>query len=132
MATEHEPDIMHAMRAQNPWWDGRRVPEALAGSFHRRDFYTLRRCLENEEVLAIVGPRQVEKTTLMCQLLRELIRAGVDPREILYFSFDYPYALQTLERPLSDILKVYHRYVLADPLARDPGGPTCSLTRSPG
>ena len=40
------------------------------------------------QIVAVVGMRRTGKTTLMFQVIDDLIKGGVDPKNILYFSFD--------------------------------------------
>jgi predicted AAA+ superfamily ATPase len=44
--------------------------------------------LEKDIVSAVIGPRQVGKTTLLRQLTEELVLSGVPRRNILFFNFD--------------------------------------------
>jgi len=70
---------------QNPQWSNEKqvLPE-----FKRYLFPFLMKNLANKMILSITGMRRVGKSVLMKQIARELMASGVDPREILYFSFD--------------------------------------------
>ncbi len=50
------------------------------------------------------------KTTILFQLIHELIKKGIDPRRILYLFLDHP-ALQ--EFSLEEILEIYRNNVYA-------------------
>ncbi|MFQ6129063.1 MAG: ATP-binding protein [Thermoplasmata archaeon] len=115
MALRDEMGLTRALHGQNPWWSSGTVPEALSKPFRRRDFYTLREKIDHEAILAIIGPRQVGKTTVMHQLAQDLMRR-VDPRRIIYFSFDYPYLDLLTEAPLTHILDTYATQVLREPV----------------
>ncbi|MFQ6107776.1 MAG: ATP-binding protein [Thermoplasmata archaeon] len=115
MALRDEMGLTKALHDQNPWWSSGTVPEALSKPFRRRDFYTLRDKMDHEAILAIIGPRQVGKTTVMHQLAQNLMKR-VDPRRILYFSFDYPYLDLLTEAPLTHILETYTTQVLREPV----------------
>lgn len=66
-----------------------------------------------KEITAVVGPRQVGKTTILYQLIEHLINDGrVDPRRILYLSFDYPYLATITETLMNDILEIYPTQIL--------------------
>ena len=62
-------------------------------------------------MLILSGLRRAGKTTLMFQLVDELIAAGVDPYDILYFSFD------EAEAGLEEIIEEYENTVLKGPLS---------------
>ena len=76
------------MVVQNPWWadpdaiyDDERVKKALAKE-PRIDY------LFEPVNKILIGPRQVGKTTYMKLSVAKLIKAGVNPRNVLYFSCD--------------------------------------------
>jgi len=78
---------------QNPWWKyGRDFTlhdvNLSRGKgpvfFRRRDFELLK-----EEVYVLRGSRQIGKTVYLKDKIRRLIEGGVDPRRILYLSFDF-------------------------------------------
>lgn len=89
--------------------------KTLKTPFKRRDFFVLRGKLDEKEVAAIMGPRQVGKTTTLYQLIDFLIRERkVDPKRIMFVSFDYP--LLPPETSINDVLNVYATNVLREPL----------------
>jgi predicted AAA+ superfamily ATPase len=117
--TEVEQSILRVLSEQNPWWAQTKVPEYLARPFRRRDFHIIKDKLDDKEITAIVGPRQVGKTTVMYQLIEHLVKEkSVNPKRTLYTSFDYPY-LSTLTRtPINDILEVYSSQILRKPFQK--------------
>ncbi|MBI5635951.1 ATP-binding protein [Candidatus Micrarchaeota archaeon] len=70
---------------QNPRWAGK--GELLPG-FKRRLFAPLLKNMGNKLILSVTGLRRVGKSILLKQLADELVGNGVNPREIMYFSFD--------------------------------------------
>src|SRR6476646_6358810 len=80
--------LHQALLDENPWWSRKGVPSNLTKRYPRRDFYPLQRRPRDPEILAIYGPRQVGKTTLLFQLIESLIgQGGIEPRRVLYHSF---------------------------------------------
>ncbi len=68
----------------NPWWSG----EFKAPGIKRNDYLSqLFRLRGTNDVLLITGLRRVGKTTLVYQLVEELLRE-VDPKRIFYVSLD--------------------------------------------
>ena len=108
--------IMETLYDQNEWWTLGKVPPRLLLPFKRRDFYMIRNSLKDKKILAIVGPRQVGKTIVLYQLIDWLIENGIDPKRILYNSFDFPYLDVISKTPLDDLLKTYSTYILREPL----------------
>jgi predicted AAA+ superfamily ATPase len=48
------------------------VPNTLSKPFKRRDFYFLNDKILEREIIAIVGPRQIGKTTILYQLIERI------------------------------------------------------------
>ncbi len=108
--------LLRTLSAENPWWDSATVPLSLARPFHRRDFEEVRAALGARPITAIVGPRQVGKTTLMYQLIEELLAKGTAPRNVLFAAFDFVRPTGDTGDLLSAILETYELQVLGHPL----------------
>jgi predicted AAA+ superfamily ATPase len=79
----------------NPWWLGGGMGRAQPEAFRRPVFERLLDdFLQLRQILSITGPRRVGKTTLVRQLIEELLRRGTDARRIVYFSLDDPLLLE--------------------------------------
>lgn len=119
---EQERIIFRGLHDQNEWWTTGKVRPSLLRTFKRRDFYVYKKKLRDpsdDKILAIIGPRQVGKTTTLSQLIENLIqREGINPRRILYHSFDYPYTDVPSKNPLHDILTIYSTSILQQPLQK--------------
>jgi len=76
------------MYEMNPWWEAEEVPRGFLPPQKRTLFEELDRSLDRRFMDVIVGLRRTGKTTLMFQLMDSLLKRGVDPRAILYFTFD--------------------------------------------
>ncbi len=85
----------------NPWWREGGVRKDLAKPYRRRAFNEIVGALEYRQIQIITGLRRVGKSTLLYQTMEHLISSGVDPLNILYYSFDI-----ALGNPL-EILKSY-------------------------
>ena len=71
----------------NPWWEGN-SPEV---SIRREDY--LRPLFENRDrrqVEILLGSRRVGKTTLLRQLISELLTSGIPPHDIFFLALDHP------------------------------------------
>lgn len=72
----------------NPWWSTGKIPEYVSTT--KRDvFHILNQELDKDRISAAVGPRRVGKSTLLYQIIGELLTNGVSAKNILYVSFDY-------------------------------------------
>jgi len=94
----------------NPWWKDERVPPSLLGR-RRKVFFEVKKYLNKKQILLFTGLRRAGKTTLMFQIINELLKKKTPPLHILYFSFDE----QRFE--IEEILKVYESQVLKKPLS---------------
>ena len=68
--------ISSRLLTQNPWWERRKVPEALLG--RPRDV-GLDELLYYKEIKVITGVRRSGKSTLMFQLINKLLNSGTQP-----------------------------------------------------
>jgi len=90
----------------NPWWETGSISREIASFRRRTIFKDIKDSLGKRRIDVIVGLRRVGKTVLMHQLIGYLLENGVEPRRILYFSFD-------LERKdLKGIISEYEEKVL--------------------
>jgi uncharacterized protein len=123
--SELEIHIIRALNEQNPWWIEGAISEKFAKRFRREDFYHIKNDIEKKEITAVIGQRQVGKTTILYQLAAYLINErNIQPQHILYFSFDNPYlgiAQSKSENLLSDILDSYAINILKKPFSKTEG-----------
>ncbi len=85
--------IIHQM---NPWWAfNTGTYTYLPSGLHRIQFEELRSSIQHpEKAHILVGPRRVGKTTLLKQLISNLLYTKkINPKRILYASFDHPLLL---------------------------------------
>jgi predicted AAA+ superfamily ATPase len=93
-------NLEHLLKLYNPWWD---IP---LGQW-RKDLPGYRRPIVKEilsdladlpQMVSVTGPRRVGKTTAQKQVICTLLdEQRIDPRHILYFSFDDPEVFGSIE-----------------------------------
>lgn len=111
MATQEEA-LLRLLTEANPWWTSGELSERLAPPYRLREFSLLQDEMAQRPILALGGPRQVGKTTLMYQLIQEALRSGTEPRRILFVSFDFPGMAALTDDPLNEALRLYGERVL--------------------
>ncbi|MCL4740780.1 MAG: ATP-binding protein [Phycisphaerales bacterium] len=84
-------ELFAILSQMNPWWQG----QLLRGlpTWTRAAFPELLRWLVDPpapRAVLVTGARQVGKTTLLRQAARSLLARGIEPRQILYVTFDHP------------------------------------------
>lgn len=92
----------------NPWWKAGKVKEEFAFLYKRELFQEILKYLELRQIIGIVGLRRVGKTTLLYQLIDYLIKRNINPKDILYFSFD------EIKEDVREILRVYEENVIKE------------------
>ena len=109
------------LKPYNPWWTGQassafdKLPQ-----FQRPIFATLMDDLERvPQMLSIIGPRRIGKSTLLQQMMQRLLARGTSPDRMLYFSFDDP-ALAARQVSVDDLI----RHVMTAAVQRQQAGPT--------
>ena len=113
-----QASLLAVLTEQNPWWSTGTVPGQLQREYRRMELGDIKALLKDDKTLVITGPRRGGKTTAMYQLIQDLISDdGVDPRRILFVSFDNPGLVPYMGRPFLDILNSYLEGVLKEPLS---------------
>ncbi len=83
-------DIQNIISVYNPWWENGMVGMEVP-AFHRPIFQTLMEDMRQiPQILSITGPRRVGKSTLLYQIIRQLLNDQTAPKKIIYYSFDDP------------------------------------------
>ncbi len=83
-----EQEILNKILRRNTWWATRSVADARLKEYKRPIFDTITKRLDNERIISLNGMRRVGKTTLMYQIVDYLLHNKVDPKKILFVSFD--------------------------------------------
>lgn len=99
------------LQSFNPWWKSRRVSPEFTGR-KRKIFGELREYIDKRQILLFTGLRRVGKTTLMYQIVDELIGKGINPYDILYFSFD------EMQYGLEELIRQYEAEVLREEFSK--------------
>ena len=108
--------LLKRMSWLNPWWKTRSVPAGLLKEFKRRDYSTLIRYIDEPLAQSILGARQVGKTTMMYQLIAEVLSSGADPRRIVFLTLDGQGIAHNSESLLR-MLELYANSVIREPLS---------------
>lgn len=81
--------IANELIKQNPWWADKGV-EIEEAKKPKREIYQMlkNKITESDLITAIIGMRRVGKTTLIKQVIADLLHHDIDKQTILYFSFE--------------------------------------------
>lgn len=93
----------------NPWWRSGKVKDDWLKPFKRKLYSEVSNYIDKRQIILIQGLRRTGKTTLMFQLVHELLKK-TEPKNILYFSFD------EIAFDLKDVLESYQKFVLGKTL----------------
>ena len=106
------PGLEGTIRDDNPWWKG----ERLFGlpPFRRWVFPVIRSALTKglAPVQVLRGPRQVGKTTLLNQVIQDLLHEGVKPHQLLRVQFDELPDVRKMSTPILELVRWYSENVL--------------------
>jgi predicted AAA+ superfamily ATPase len=79
------------LRQFNPWWSNEPINDLP--DWYRPAFRDIRDWVNSPHTgrsLVLTGPRQVGKTTLFRQVIRDILQTNIPPENILYATFDHP------------------------------------------
>lgn len=99
---------------KNQWWSDPSfvIKESL---FEQRDLFSvIQKNLEHSLILNITGIRRVGKSTLIKQVIFNLLQSGVKPQNIFYYLFDYSIQPQN-ENYLDQVLMLYFKEIQKKP-----------------
>ena len=101
-------ELLDLLVSLNPWWGSK---DFEAGVRRERYSSKIRKYHASGEIVVLSGVRRSGKTTLLYQLIHDLIHEqNIDPRSILFVNCDEP-ALARLDQPLDAVLSTYRREV---------------------
>lgn len=115
-------ELERNVRDFNPWWVGR--PQVPLPAYRRWLFEpALHRLKEGlAPCVALRGPRQVGKSTLLRQMIQALLDAGTPATRILYVPFDELPAFRRLPEPVLQIARWYSQNILRQTFNEAAGG----------
>ncbi len=92
MAIVSQENVLSVMASFNPWWQSGVVPKGFVKEFRRNGYYTCKKAFLNEirRIVVMSGARRTGKTTIVYQIIDELLTSGIKPQNILYLTFDHP------------------------------------------
>jgi predicted AAA+ superfamily ATPase len=93
MAIVSDEQVIKVLRQYNPWWRNSLEIKEESKPQKRLAYYEALKMIKHKSIrrfAVLSGARRVGKTTIMYQIMDNLIDEGVNPRNILYVSFDNP------------------------------------------
>ncbi len=93
MAIVSDEQVIKVLRQYNPWWRNPSAVKEESKPQKRLAYYEALKMLRHKTIrrfTVLSGARRVGKTTIMYQMMEQLIEDGVNPKNILYVSFDNP------------------------------------------
>ncbi len=113
---ESKEKLKKLLYFHNPWWVDHIVPDSLKLTYRRPVLKKLLGYFTLDRAILIKGPRRTGKTTLLYQIIDELItKKKIPAKNIIYLSCDDPELKLLTSSPsdsrinLSDILDVYEQ-----------------------
>ncbi|GHV90085.1 ATPase [Spirochaetia bacterium] len=104
----------------NHWWDTGKVNAVFMENAVRDEIQQIFAAMEARRVLAIVGPRRTGKSTLIYQIIDQLLKTGTDPAHIVLFNGDSPLFTGSAktggEETISSIVDTYVNEKLHKPI----------------
>ena len=93
MAIVSNEQVIKVLRQYNPWWRNPDMVKVESKPQKRLAYYEAMKMLKHKTIrrfTVLSGARRVGKTTIMYQMIENLVEEGINPKNILYVSFDNP------------------------------------------
>ena len=113
MAIIEEREILKNLQEQNEWWITGKINEDLVPTFYRNEYKRVKFIFNNEirRFPILSGPRRVGKSTIMFQIIDELLKSGVKPTQILFYTLDdFP----NNEVSIKEVVRVFNKYIYSE------------------
>ena len=101
---------------RNDWWGTGKSAVDSSYKLARTELNRVIGGLDARRIQVIIGPRRAGKSTLMQQAIGHLLKTGVEPKRVLFFSCDDP-TLFDGKHTLGDIIESYLSDVLYESAA---------------
>ena len=104
-------NLLKVISGTNQWWKTGKLPVGFIKPIKRFAFHEAMKVFLHPDIrrMAILtGARRIGKTTIMYQMIESLLEKGIEPKRIVYISFDHP--LLKLYR-FDEILDVYSQNI---------------------
>ena len=117
-----DPQLLVQLKSWNPWWQlGLKGTERYKDPLYKREIFNdiWRQFKSNNLIISIVGMRQVGKSTIMRQMIRDLLENNTDAKQILYVSFDDPYLRANYDQKkiFEDVVHAYTEHILSEDIS---------------
>ncbi len=93
------------MERFNPWWRTGSVKAEWLKEYKRKPYFEVEKYVEKRQILLIWGLRRVGKTTLLYQIISDILKKA-DKKNVFYFSFD------EIAFDIKDVLEGYQKFIL--------------------
>lgn len=98
--------LLQDIQLKNPWWVDKNY-SILEIDWHKRDLFSvLEKNLKHPLILNIIGLRRVGKSTILKQLIANLLLIKTKPINIFYYLFDYSSQIRTSDF-LEEVINTY-------------------------
>jgi len=95
-------DIESELYKQNPWWEKKFEEKSIKREIYIKEIF---RNIKSKEILFLTGLRRIGKTTILKQIIKELL-INVNPSEILFISMD---SFPLLEFSIHQLIEEYRK-----------------------
>lgn len=108
-----EENIISLLYSYNSWWRTGVVLKDFDKPIKRIPYYEANDSFRNHlrRMILLSGARRTGKTTIMYQTISSLLGEGINPKNILFISFDHPLLKMC---SINDVLNVYTQNISSD------------------
>ncbi len=104
-------NLRRELEKYNEFWLTGEIRGVDRYSIKRLEFSEVIKEIDLRHITTIIGPRRVGKTVLLKQTVNRLIEDNINPRNILYYSFDVPTISQYCDNPIMDVFEYWYENI---------------------
>lgn len=114
MELNNPENILNLLFSYNPWWQSGIIQKEFNKPMKRFAYYEAMKIIDHQDIrrsAILCGARRTGKTTIMYQAISELLERGINPKKILFLSFDHPLLkLCTIDK----VIEIYSNNIMPE------------------
>ena len=109
--------LLDFIKNYNPWYETGKVSAGQIEIFRRQELSDIAESLQQGNLITLLcGARRTGKTTLIYQIINDLLKSGVKPQQILFIQGDgWP---QKSDNLVGKVIDCYEKYIINQPLSQ--------------
>src|SRR3989338_10961406 len=100
-------DFEAELYRQNPWWENKFIEKSYSREKYTNEIF---KNIKSKEIIFLTGLRRIGKTTIMMQIINQLLEKNIKPADILFVRLDSFNLLEfTIHQVIEEFRKIHKK-----------------------